>query len=177
LKVRKLDVKETHMFKGLKFFGLAAIFVCSIGAQAFAQAPGAGCIVVKTTAEVEQEVVNAKGEKSTKLVPLGKVVPGGEVIWTITANNICKVASENVVVGDPIPEHMTYVASSAIGPGADVQFSVDGKTFAAADALTVVESGATRKARADEYRHVRWTFKNSLAPGAQAFGRFRAVVN
>ena len=55
------------MFKGLKFFGLAAIFVCSIGAQAFAQAPGAGCIVVKTTAEVEQEVVNAKGEKTKQL--------------------------------------------------------------------------------------------------------------
>jgi uncharacterized repeat protein (TIGR01451 family) len=165
------------MFKGLKTFGFAAIVAGSIASQAFAQAPGAGCIVVKTTAEVEQEVVNAKGEKSTKLVPLAKVVPGDEVIWTITANNICKVASDNVVVADPIPEHTTYVASSAIGPGSDIEYSVDGKTFAAADKLTVLENGVARKARADEYRHIRWNFKNSLAPGAQAFGRFRAVVN
>jgi uncharacterized repeat protein (TIGR01451 family) len=177
LKVRKLDVKETHMFKGKKIFGLVAILAGSMITPAIAQTPDKGCIVLKSVAETEQAVVNAKGEKSTKLVPLSKVVPGGEVIWTVTANNICKLPSDKVSVDLPVPEHMTYVASSAIGPGADIQFSVDGKTFAAADALTVVENGATRKARAEEYRRVRWTFKNSLAPEAQAFGRFRAVVN
>jgi uncharacterized repeat protein (TIGR01451 family) len=163
------------MFKGLRIFGFAAIVAGSVASQAFAQ--GEGCIVLKSIAEVEQITVNAKGEKSTKLVPLAKVVPGVEVTWTITANNICKVPSEKVSINDAVPEHMTYVANSAIGPGSDVEFSVDGKTFAAADQLTVVENGATRKARADEYKHVRWNFKNSFAPGAQGFGRFRAVLN
>ena len=165
------------MFKGMKIFGLVAIFAGSMITPAIAQTPDKGCIVLKSVAETEQVVVNAKGEKTTNLVPLSKVVPGGEVIWTVTANNICKVPSDKVSVNLPVPEHMTYVANSAFGPGADVEFSVDGKTFAAADALTVVENGATRKARADEYRHVRWTLKNPMAPGAQAFGRFRAVVN
>ena len=32
-------------------------------------------------------------------------------------------------------------------------------------------------ARADEIRHVRWEFKNPLAPGAMAIARFRAVLN
>jgi uncharacterized repeat protein (TIGR01451 family) len=163
------------MIKGMKFLGLAAIAACSLGAQAFAQ--DKGCIVLKSTAEVEQEVVNAKGEKSTKLVPLTKVVPGVEVIWTITANNVCKQASENVAINDPVPEHMAYVANSAMGPGTDITFSLDGKTFGTAEQLTVKVDGAQRQARADEYRHIRWVLRNSLAPGAQAFGRFRAVLN
>ena len=61
------------MIKGKKFFGFAAIAVmaaCSLSSQAFAQ--DQGCIVLKSVAEVEQEVVNAKGEKSTKLVPAGQ---------------------------------------------------------------------------------------------------------
>jgi len=163
------------MFKGLRIFGFAAVVACGMSSQAFAQ--GEGCIVLKSIAEVEQVTVNAKGEKSTRLVPLAKVVPGVEVTWTITANNICKVPSEKVAINDAVPEHMTYVANSAIGPGSDVEFSVDGKTFAAADQLTVVENGATRKARPDEYRRIRWNFKNSFAPGAQGFGRYRAILN
>jgi len=163
------------MIKGLRIFGLAAVAAWAFSSPAFAQAQG--CIVLKSVAEVEQEVVNAKGEKSTRLVPLTKAVPGVEVIWTITANNTCKQPSENVAINDPVPEHMSYVANSAVGPGADITFSVDGKTFAAAGELTVQENGEARKARADEIRHIRWVFKNSLAPGAQAFGRFRAVLN
>ena len=37
---------------------------------------------------------------------------------------------------------MTYVASSAIGPGTDITYSLDGKTFGTADQLTVQENGA-----------------------------------
>ncbi len=165
------------MIKGLKILGLAALFAGYVGSPAIAQTPEQGCIVLKSVAETEQVVVNAKGEKTTKLVPAATAVPGVEVIWTVTANNICKVPSDKVAINQAVPEHMTYVANSAIGPGADVEFSVDGKTFAAADQLNVVENGVTRKARADEYRHIRWSFKNSLAPGAQGFGRFRAILN
>jgi hypothetical protein len=167
------------MIKGLRTLGFAAVAAVSVSLQALAQAPAPaqGCIVLKSVAETEQVTVNAKGEKSTKLVPAVTTVPGVEVIWTVTANNICKLPSDGVSINQAVPEHMTYLADSAIGPGADILFSVDGKTFAAADALTVVENGAPRKARSDEYRHIRWTFKNSIAPGAQGFGRFRAVLN
>ena len=51
------------MIEGIrKYIGIAAILACSFGSQAFAQ--NAGCIALKSTAEVEQEVVNDKGEKS-----------------------------------------------------------------------------------------------------------------
>ena len=115
------------MFKGKKFYRAAAIALmaaCGFGSQAFAQ--DQGCIVLKSVAEVEQTVVNAKGEKSTKLVPASTAVPGVEVIWTVTANNICKVPSEKVTINNAVPEHMTYVANSATGPGSDITYSLDG---------------------------------------------------
>jgi len=159
----------------LKLVAAAALLACGFAAQAFAGSQG--CIALKTTAEIEKEVVNDKGQKSKVLVPAGKVIPGTEVVWTVTANNACKQASDNVVISNPVPEHMTLVPNSAIGPGSVVTFSLDGKTFAAADKLTVQENGVTRAARADELKHVRWELKSALQPGASAFGRFRAVLN
>jgi uncharacterized repeat protein (TIGR01451 family) len=164
------------MFKGKKsFFALVALAVCGLSSQAHAVEQG--CILLKSVAEVETEVVDANGQKSTRLVPATKVVPGVQVTWTVTANNICKQPSETVTINNAVPEHMSYVANSATGPGSDITFSVDGKTFGAPAQLTVEEDGGTRQARADEYRHIRWSFKDSLAPGAQAHARFRAVLN
>jgi len=164
------------MIKGnLKLLGVVALMACAFGSQAFAQAQG--CIVLKSAAETEKEVVNDKGEKSKVLVPAGKIVPGTEVIWTVTANNICKQPSDKVTINNPVPEHTTLVPNSAFGPGSDVTYSVDGQKFAPSAQLTVLENGATRPARADEYKHIRWVFKDALQPGASAFARFRAVLN
>lgn len=159
-----------------RFVPLVALVGVALAPFAASAAEG-GCISLKTVAEVEQTYKNEKGEMATKLVPAAKVVPGGEVVWTVTAANICNKPAEKVSIENPVPEHMTYVADSAIGPGTDVQFSLDGKSFAAADALSVRDAdGKTRPARADEYAAIRWTFKNTLAPGAVAFARFRATV-
>ena len=166
------------MIEGIrKHIGVIAILACSFGSQAFAQSPAKGCVALKSTAEVEQEVVDDKGVKTKQLVPVQKVVPGKEVVWTITASNICKQPSENVTINNPVPEHMSYVAGSAFGAGSVISYSLDGSTFGAPDELTVTENGAKRKARADEYRHIRWVFKSPLQPGATAVARFRAVLN
>jgi len=166
------------MIEGIrKHIGVIAILACSFGSQAFAQSPPKGCVALKSTAEVEQEVVDDKGVKTKQLVPVQKVVPGKEVVWTITASNICKQPSENVTINNPVPEHMSYVAGSAFGAGSVISYSLDGSTFGAPDELTVTENGAKRKARADEYRHIRWVFKSPLQPGASAIARFRAVLN
>jgi uncharacterized repeat protein (TIGR01451 family) len=166
------------MIEGIrKHIGVVAILACSFGSQAFAQAPSQGCIALKSTAEIEQEVIDAKGEKTKQLVPVQKVVPGKEVVWTVTASNTCKKPTENATINDPVPEHMSYVAGSAFGAGSTITFSVDGIAFGNPEELTVTDNGATRKARADEYRHIRWVFKNPLPPGATAVARFRAVLN
>jgi len=136
-----------------------------------------GCIELKTSAEIEQEYVNEQGQKAKRLAPANKVTPGDEVIWTITAKNVCAKPAENVVIANPVPEHMTYVAGSALGVGAAITYSLDNKDFKDATALTVREaSGATRPARAEEYRAVKWTYTAPFAPGATAFVRYRALV-
>jgi len=158
----------------LKFIGAITLLACVFDTQVFAA--DARCISLKSVAEVEREAVNAKGEKSVKRVAASKVVPGTEVIWTITAENTCKQASENVTINNPVPAHMQLVANSATGAGSDVSYSLDGKTFGKPDQLTVQDNGIERKARANEYKHIRWEFKNPLAAGATATASFRAVL-
>ena len=41
-----------------------------------------------------------------------------EVVWTITANNICAAPAADVAIANPVPEHMRYVGDTAFGPGA-----------------------------------------------------------
>jgi uncharacterized repeat protein (TIGR01451 family) len=153
---------------------IAAVWMTLLTAGA--HAADKACIELKTSAETEQEVVE-QGQKVKRLAPAGKVVPGNEVVWTITAVNVCKTPTENVVVANPVPEHMTYVANSAMGTGTDIAYSLDGKEFKNAAELQVrAADGTTRAARADEYRAIRWTYKTAFAPGATAFVRYRAIV-
>jgi uncharacterized repeat protein (TIGR01451 family) len=153
--------------------GLLVLFAGACAPAAFAQ----GCVVVTQTAEVEKVETDAEGRKTTKLVALTTAVPGTVVVYTTTAANNCKQAADKVSISNFVPEHMSYVPGSVSSPGAQVQFSLDGKTFGSPDQLTVTENGATRKARAEEFKFFRWAFQGSLQPGASASARFRAVVN
>jgi uncharacterized repeat protein (TIGR01451 family) len=165
----------------VKGFGLhatvrIALAALILGASNAVSAQEKNCIELTTTAETEQEYVNAQGQKATRLVPAAKVLPGNEVVWTVTAKNVCSNPVDNVVVANSVPEHMTYVANSAMGVGTEITYSVDGEDFKPAAALTVSDAGASRAARPDEYRHIHWTYQASFAPGATAFVRYRALV-
>jgi uncharacterized repeat protein (TIGR01451 family) len=163
------------MSKGIAKLLAAAALMGGLASAAPAQETG--CIVLKSTAEVEQLETGPNGEKKTKLVPLATATPGTEVIYTTTATNNCKQPADKVAISNFVPAHMTYVPSSVLSPGAEVAYSLDGKTFGSADQLTVEENGARRKARPEEYKHFRWVLQSSLQPGATAFTRFRAVLN
>jgi len=154
----------------------AAIAALALAAGS-ALAAEQGCIELKSSAEVEQQYRNEQGQNATRLVPAGKVVPGDEVVWTITAKNVCNKPADDVVIANPVPEHMTYVADSAMGTGTEIAYSLDGKEFKPAAALSARNAdGSSRGARPDEYRVIRWTYKASFAPGASGFVRYRAVV-
>lgn len=159
-------------------FGHCSIAVAALIAVAnLAHAADKGCIELKTVAESEQEYTNDAGQKAKRLVPAAKVLPGDEVVWTITARNVCDKPADSIVIANPLPEQMSYVANSAMGIGADVAYSVDGKAFDAPGALVIHDAnGVRRVASADDYRAVRWTYKNSFAPGATTFVRYRATV-
>jgi uncharacterized repeat protein (TIGR01451 family) len=154
-----------------------SVGVLLLAAASSALAQERGCVELKTVAEVEQEYLNDQGQKATRLVPAEKVVPGNEVLWTITARNVCDKPVADVVIANPVPEHMTFVAGSAVGVGTDIQYSLDGKAFAPPASLTVREAdGKSRTARPNEYRAVRWTYKAAFAAGTTAFVRYRALV-
>jgi uncharacterized repeat protein (TIGR01451 family) len=158
---------------------LLASLLAALGASAQAPVPApAPMLQVTTTAELEQ-VQRTIGGPSVKLLPADHVVPGDLLIYTLRVRNI---GSEAVAVPQfvaPIPLHTSYVADSAVGPGAEVQYSVDaGETFDKPQNLKVHgEDGALRPSTAADYTHIRWTLKHPLKPKSVAYARFRARLN
>ena len=135
-----------------------------------------GTLEVQTTVQKEAVMTNEDGEQVKELVPAETVVPGERVIYTITFRNTGEDPADDVVITNPISEELTYVLGSAFGPGMDLQFSVDGQSFAAADELTVIEDGETRPATPEDYTHIRWVMQSDLSAGAQGTVRFSALL-
>jgi uncharacterized repeat protein (TIGR01451 family) len=134
-------------------------------------------IAVTAIAEVETRT-SRNGHDAVKLVPADRVVPGDQVIYTVEIRNTGAEAVLAPSVAYAIPEHMRYVADSAVGPGAEVSYSIDGgRTFDRPENLKVAgPAGQLRPADAADYTHIRWQLKNSLKGNSVAFARFRAVV-
>jgi uncharacterized repeat protein (TIGR01451 family) len=134
-------------------------------------------LVVKAIAEVETRM-SQNGRDIVKLTPADRVVPGDQVIYTLRIRNNGPAAVRAPIVAYPIPDHMRYVADSAVGPGANVTYSIDGgRTFDRPENLKVADpKGQMRTATAGEYTHIRWHLKNNLKSNSVAFARFRAVV-
>lgn len=136
-----------------------------------------GTLDVQTTVQKETVTVNDDGEQVKTLVPAESVIPGERVVYTITFRNTGEDPADDVVITNPISESLTYVPGSAFGPGMQLQFSIDGVTFAAADELMVDEDGESRPAKPEEYRHIRWVMQSDLMAGAQGTVRFTAQLN
>src|ERR1700736_4970955 len=95
-----------------------------VAAAAAGQTPG-NPLVIRSIAEVESSS-RATGREIVKLIPADRVVPGDRVIYTLEVHNTGATALDAPIVTHPVPEHMRYVADSAVGPGAEVSYSVDG---------------------------------------------------
>jgi uncharacterized repeat protein (TIGR01451 family) len=126
---------------------------------------------------VAAEVGDAGGSR-TQLVPVGVASPGDELVVTVTFANVSAEVIDAVRITQPIPPNMRYVDGSAIGPGTEVLYSVDGgSTYGQPNELKVAAADGTRRAAtADDYTHVRWLLKAPLEAGARGFARFRAIV-
>jgi uncharacterized repeat protein (TIGR01451 family) len=174
----KAATRETTIAVRKSLNGRIALAMLMFAAGAASHAQNKNCIELQTAAETEQAYTDEQGRAAKRLVPAGKIVPGDEVVWTITAKNVCDSAADNIVIANPVPEHMSYVANSAIGVGTTITYSLDGQLFKPATALNVsAADGSSRPARADEIRAIRWTYAAPFAKGATAFVRYRATVN
>jgi len=158
------------------FRSLGWLAAVAVAAAAVAQ-PATDPLVIKAIAEVEQSS-HAHGRESRKLVAADRVVSGDAVMYTLEVRNTAATSLPRPTVTYPVPEHMTYTPDSAVGPGADVTYSVDaGRSFDAPENLKVQEPGGqVRAATAVDYTHIRWQLKNALKGNSVAFVRFRARV-
>ena len=164
------------MKKLVRCLGLCAA-LCAV-LPTGAQAPVKGSVQLTNVTQQEVEV-DEGGKKSRKLIEPGKMVPGDELVYTIHYRNEAPRAAERVVVNNPVPQQTRLRAGSAEGEGTEIDYSVDGgKTYGALDKLGISTQGsdAPRPATAADVTHLRWTLKNSMAPGASGFVRFRAVM-
>ena len=134
-------------------------------------------ITVTTTAEVLRHVT-IDGKPAVHLVPADRVVAGDPVVYTLAVRNIGADPAPTVVVTSPIPRGMRYVAGSAVGPAAELSFSVDGgRSYALPAQLTVLgPDGKSRAADPADYTNIRWVLADTLQAGSVAFVRFRAVL-
>lgn len=110
-----------------------------------------------------------------QLQPASALVQGQEVYYTVRITNPNAVFAREVSVVQQIPANTRYVAGSAAGPGARIDFSVDGgHSFASPRQLRVADE-PDKPAAPRSYTHIRWRLNHPLAPGAVALARFRAV--
>lgn len=163
--------------------GLMALFIGLMQLHSSARASDA--VEVTLVAEVRDEV-DLAGRSVARLAPATVLQQGQEVFYTVRIHNPAAAAARDVVVVQRIPQNTTYVPNSAGGPGAEITFSADGgQTFAREGQVTIAEqtvplanaarAAMMRPATPQDYTHIRWRLRNSLAPGAVALARFRAV--
>jgi uncharacterized repeat protein (TIGR01451 family) len=147
------------------------------GHAAFADEAARNCVQLHNDVQMEQKYVDADGRAATRLVPPSKVIPGTVMVYTITARNGCTAASERVVITNPVPEHMQYVGGSATRESGEPLYSVDTRAFARLEALAAQSpDGASRPARNEDIRSIRWTLSQGLAAGQSLSVQFRATV-
>ena len=143
-------------------------------------AAGAAFADVELTAEALTEVrtTNEAGEEVISFVKADKVVPGDEVVYTIHYVNRGTEPAEDVVITNPIPQHMVFTDVGQSPRGAEVEMSADGGAeYGTPGQITVTDTGGgARPANASDYTHVRWTFQEPLEPGAEGSVSFRAQL-
>jgi uncharacterized repeat protein (TIGR01451 family) len=135
-------------------------------------------VELNAVAMTEITTTNQAGQEVTTRVQAGKVVPGDEVIYTINFVNHGTEPAADVVITNPIPEHMVFTQVEDSPRAAAVSMSPDGGSlYDSPRNLTVTDAkGQPRPAKAADFTHVRWTFQEPLEPGAEGIVSFRAQL-
>jgi hypothetical protein len=147
----------------------------AVGAMGAAEPAAAAGVSITSSVMAQQRSTAPDGTTRVSLVPASRVVPGDRVVFQLAYANGEPRAVDNLVLNNPVPEHLAYRGPMAGSPAPEV--SVDGKTFAPLSALKVSEpSGAVRAARADEVTHVRWRIASAVPAGATGKLGFEATL-
>jgi len=123
----------------------------------------------------EQTKITASGEKVKEWVKASKVVPGTVIRYMNTLNNDGAKSATKLVIKNPIPKNMEYVANSAsCSSGCVLSYSVDGgKSYKQPEKLYLGEGKERHLAKASEYTDIRWVV-DSLGANAQSSVEYKA---
>jgi uncharacterized repeat protein (TIGR01451 family) len=157
-------------FKSMKRLGLILAIMTTFATRAVATE--AVELRTQLIAEV-RETLNTQDRPLYRMVPASRLSQGQVVYYTVRITNPTPVFANNVVVSQRVPDNTLYMEDSATGPGAEIEFSVDGGVaFARAEDLKLDDG---TRAPPERYTHIRWRLRNPLAPGSVALARFRAT--
>lgn len=154
----------------MKRLGLILAIMTTLATRAWA----AEAVELRTQLIAEvRESLNSQERQTYRMAPAKRLSQGQVVYYTVRITNPTPVFANNVVVSQLVPANTIYMEESAVGPGAEIDFSIDGGvTFGPPENLKLDDG---TRAPPERYTHIRWRLRNPLAPGAVALARFRAV--
>lgn len=135
-------------------------------------------IARRVTAMVEELYRTPQGAQAKRLVPITKLDPSQEIVFTIEFSNTADRMTDRVVITTPIASEVYYKDGSATGLGTEIDFSVDGgRSWGKPEALSVRDAdGKARLATGRDYTHIRWRLLAAMAPGQEGAVQFRALL-
>jgi len=151
------------------------ILVMAMMTTANANAEGA----IRFSNNAYKQVITKSADGSTKYdyVEPGLVLPEDVILYEIVFENISDKEISNIVVNNPIANNSVYRDSSATGDSTIITFSVDGESFASANALTVKDkTGKTWKAKPEDFTAIRWVYTKSLKPGEKGKVTYKTTI-
>jgi len=115
-------------------------------------------VTINSASFQEQTKVSPSGEKVKEWVKASKVVPGTVIRYVNTLDNSGDKPATKLVVNNPVPENMEYVANTTSCQGSCViSYSVDGgKTYKQPEELFLGLGEDKHLAKASEYTNIRW---------------------
>ena len=146
----------------------------AVAAAALFCAGAAFAAPVTLTSHAYKEVATktADGRTQVSRVEPNAVAPGDDVLYVLTYQNGGAVAADALVITNPVPRELTYVAAE----GASV--SVDGGQSFGPLAQAVIRSadGASRPASPADVTHVRWALSSPVPAGGEGEVSYRAKL-
>ena len=150
------------------------LVLLAIAALGFASPAFATGVKLESSVHEEIVTIDAKGERHVSLVDATAVAPGDVVVIRIAYHNTSETPVGDIVISNPVPQHLRFMS---VRDGA-AKVSVDGgKSYGALVDLKVKDGAELRPALAADVTHVRWSFSEPLAAGAQGAVAFAARLD
>ena len=138
-------------------------------------------LTLSIAAQKEAVVKDKDGKPKSEWRDVNDINPGDIVRYVIRYANSGKAEVRNAVITDPVPSTTTYIPDTAKGKGAEITYSLDGKSFQSAPMLSykVKQPDGTEveyKATPDMYTHIRWRLIKPVPAGGSGTVSFKVKV-